>query len=156
MAEAPMNMENYEETYNSFSLDVPEFYNFAFDVVDKWAEDRTKLALLTVDSDGNSAESHSFWDLKVQSNRFANILRAQGLKKGDRAFLMLPRNPEWYIALLGMIKLGVLPMPATTMCTPRDIEYRINASDAAIAITDMENASKLTRSPANARPSRSS
>ena len=56
---------------------------------------------------------------------------------------MLPRNPEWYVALLGMIKLGVLPMPATTMCTPKDIEYRINASDAAIVITDVENASKV-------------
>ncbi len=143
MDESPMNMQDYEQTYNSFRLDVPEFYNFAFDVVDKWAEDHTKLALLTVDSDGNSADRHSFWDLKVQSNRFANILRAQGLKKGDRAFLMLPRNPEWYIALLGMIKLGVLPMPTTTMCTPKDIEYRINASDAAIAITDVENAPKV-------------
>ena len=143
MDNTPMNMQDYEETYNSFRLDVPEFYNFAFNVVDKWAEDHTKLALLTVDSDGNSADRHSFWDLKVQSNRFANILRAQGLKKGDRAFLMLPRNPEWYIALLGMIKLGVLPMPATTMCTPKDIEYRINASDAAIAITDVENAPKV-------------
>ena len=145
MPEFPMNMESYEETYNSFRLDVPEFYNFAFDVVDKWADDRTKLALLTVDSDGASAESHSFWDLKVQSNRFANVLRDQGLKKGDRAFLMLPRNPEWYVALLGMIKLGVLPMPATTMCTPGDIEYRINASDAAIAVTDVENAPKIDR-----------
>ena len=143
MAESPMNMQDYEETYASFRLDVPEFYNFAFDVVDKWAEDRTKLALLTINSDGETAEHHTFWDLKVQSNRFANILRAQGIKKGDRAFLMLPRNPEWYVALLGMIKLGVLPMPATTMCTPKDIEYRIKASDAAIVITDVENASKL-------------
>ena len=42
-----------------------------------------------------------------------------------------------------MIKLGVLPMPATTMCTPKDIEYRIKASDAAIVITDVENASKV-------------
>ena len=67
MAESPMNMQDYEETYASFQLDVPEFYNFAFDVVDKWAEDRTKLALLTIDSDGQSAEHHTFWDLKVQS-----------------------------------------------------------------------------------------
>ena len=61
MDNTPMNMQDYEQTYNSFRLDVPEFYNFAFDVVDKWAEDRTKLALLTVDSDGNSADRHSFW-----------------------------------------------------------------------------------------------
>ena len=45
MDDTPMNMQNYEETYASFRVDVPEFYNFAFDVVDKWAEDRTKLAL---------------------------------------------------------------------------------------------------------------
>ena len=51
MDESPMNMQDYEETYASFQLDVPEFYNFAFDVVDKWAEDRTKLALLTIDSE---------------------------------------------------------------------------------------------------------
>ena len=54
MDESPMNMQDYEETYASFRLDVPEFYNFAFDVVDKWAEDRTKLALLTIDSDGKA------------------------------------------------------------------------------------------------------
>ena len=70
MDNTPMNMQDYEQTYNSFRLDVPEFYNFAFDVIDKWAEDRTKLALLTVDSDWRQRRTHhSFWDLKVQSNQ---------------------------------------------------------------------------------------
>ena len=55
---------------------------------------------------------------------------------------MLPRISQWYVAILGMIKLGVVPMPATTLCTPRDIEYRVNEAEAVTLITDTENAHK--------------
>ena len=69
------------ETYRDFKLDVAEHFNFAFDVVDKWAEDRTKLALISLDPSGENAQHHTFWDLKVQSNRFANVLEAYGLAR---------------------------------------------------------------------------
>ena len=137
------NMENYEETYQNFVLEVPEHFNFAFDVVDRWAEDHTKLALISVDPTGEHAEKHTFWEMKVLSNKFSNLLLRLGLKKGERAFIMVPRLPQWYIAVLGMIKLGVVPMPATTLCTPHDIEFRLNRAEATIAITDLENASKI-------------
>ena len=137
------NMHDYEEVRRSFSLDVPEYFNFGFDIVDKWAEDHTKLALISVDPSGDHAQKHTFWDLKVQSNQFANLLKGLGVAKGDRVFLMAPRVPEWYIAVLGMMKLGVVPMPATTLCTPHDIEYRLNRAEASVVITDLENASKV-------------
>ena len=92
--------------------------------MDKWAEDRTKLALISLDPSGEHSRQHTFWDLKVQSNRFANVLRDLGVTKGARVFLMLPRIPEWYVAMLGLMKLGAVPMPATTLCTPSDIVYR--------------------------------
>ena len=136
-------MQDYEATYRDASMEVPEFFNFGFDVVDKWAEDRTKLALISVDPAGETAQQHTFWDLKGLSNKFANALLSLGVVKGDRVFLMLPRIPEWYAAILGMIKLGVVPMPATTLCTPRDIDYRINQADAVAVITNLENASKV-------------
>ena len=81
--------------------------------------------------------------MKVLSDRFANLLRGLGVGKGDRVFLMLPRISQWYVAMLGMMKLGAVPMPATTLCTPRDIEYRITQADASMAVTDQENASKV-------------
>ena len=143
------NMENYEETYQNFVLEVPEHFNFAFDVVDRWAEDHTKLALISVDPTGEHAQKHTFWEMKVLSNKFANLLLRLGLKKGERAFIMVPRLPQWYIAVLGMIKLGVVPMPATTLCTPHDIEFRLNRAEATIAITDLENASKIEEVVAN-------
>ena len=137
------NMQDYEETYRTARLDVPEYFNFALDVVDRWADDHTKLALVSVDPSGETAEHHTFWDLKVLSDRFANLLRGLGVGKGDRVFLMLPRISQWYVAMLGMMKLGAVPMPATTLCTPRDIEYRITQADASMAVTDQENASKV-------------
>ncbi|MCI0830966.1 MAG: AMP-binding protein, partial [Chloroflexi bacterium] len=143
MKDIPTNMPDYEWAYQNERLEVPEYFNFGFDVVDKWAEDRTKLALLSVDSSGENVQHHTFWDLKVLSNKYANSLRGRGIKKGDRVFVMLPRIPEWYVVMLALMKLGALPMPGTTLLTPKDIEYRINTAEAVMAITDDENAAKF-------------
>ena len=143
MRNVATNMPDYEFSYKNDRLEVPEFFNFGFDVVDKWAEDRTKLALISIDSTGENVQHHSFWDLKVLSNKYANALRDRGINKGDRVFIMLPRIPEWYVVMLGLMKLGALPMPGTTLLTPKDIEYRINTAEAVMAITDAENASKV-------------
>jgi len=135
---------NYEKMCREFNLKIPEHFNFGFDVVDKWAErDRTKTALVLVDENGENPRNYTFWDLKILSNKFANILRENSLGKGDYVLVVLPRIPEWHIAMTGMIKLGVIPMPATTLCTPKDIEYRINCTKAKAVITDSENASKV-------------
>ena len=149
MPETTPNMSDYEEAFRDHRLEVPEFFNFGFDVVDGWAEDRTKLALISVDPTGQTARQHTFWDLKVQSNRFANVLADLDVGKGDRVLVMLPRIPEWYVVLLGLIKLGAVPVPTTTLCTSRDIEYRINEADANLAITDLENAAKLDEAAGN-------
>ena len=55
------NMQDYEETYRTARLDVPEYFNFALDVADRWADDHTKLALVSVDTSGETAEHHTFW-----------------------------------------------------------------------------------------------
>ena len=137
------NMQDYETARREFRLDVPELHNFGFDVVDKWADDHTKMALVSVHSSGDTADKHTFYDLKVLSNKFANMLIGLGVEKGERAFIMAPRIPEWYVANLGMMKLGVVPMPATVLCTPHDIEYRVNRAEASVAIVDSENAYKV-------------
>ena len=137
------NIKNYEEFYKKFKWEVPEYYNFAFDVVDKWAEDKTKLALISVDSNGENAQKHTFWELKVLSNKFANILRKYGVKKGDRVFIMLPRIPEWYITVLGSMKISAVFMPTPTLSTAKDIKYRINKAEASVAITSAEFAERV-------------
>ena len=85
----------------------------------------------------------------MQSNRFANVLKGLGVGKGTRAFVMLPRIPQWYVVMLGLMKVGAVPMPATTLCTPGDIEYRVNEAEAVLAIPDMENSDKVAGTAGN-------
>ena len=84
-----------------------------------------------------------FSDLARSSSRFANVLRDLGARRGDLAFVMIARIPAWYEVLIGCARFGVVAMPATNLLTPRDIEYRINASKARFAIVTDDNAAKV-------------
>jgi acetyl-CoA synthetase len=132
--------DKYEELYKNFKWNIPKYYNFGFDVVDKWAEDRTKLALISIDRSGKRDRYHTFRDLSVESNRYANALKRIGVKKGDRVLVVLQSIPEWYIALIGMFKLGIVPMPGTVLLTSKDVEYRVNRAEACMVFTDMDHA----------------
>lgn len=131
------NMVDYEEARSSFSLPVPERFNAAFDIVDRRAhEDPSKLALVMVGSDGTRADRYSFSDLRQRSDLTARRLSDLGIQKGDRVFVMLPRVIDWYDVVLGAIKLGAIPMPATTQLREKDIAYRIGRAEAAMAIVE--------------------
>ncbi|MBN1194583.1 MAG: AMP-binding protein [Methanomicrobiaceae archaeon] len=137
------NMVDYEKTCREFSIEVPEHFNFGFDVIDAWAEkDRNKLAMIWVNQDGKE-KKYSFRDLKNLSNQAANILLKYGIQKGDRVMLMLPRIPEWWIFVIALIKLGAVVCPVPTMLTPKDIEYRVNAGKFRMIITNLDNADKV-------------
>jgi len=135
--------EEFERLTREWKWDVPEYYNFAWDTVDRWAQDKTKLALITVYHDGRRSKRMTFWEMMATSNQMANILRKRGIKKGNRVFLMLPRSEEWYIAMLGLCKIGAVAMPTPTLSTAHDIEYRINRAEAVMCITDREGAEKV-------------
>ena len=137
------NLIDYEKTYREFKWEIPEYYNFGFDGIDRWAEDRTKLALISVDDTGLHAVRHTFYDLMRLSNQFANLLLKMGIKRGDRVLLMLPRIPEWYVAMMGMIKLGVIPMPTSVLVTSEDVKFRVNQSEAILAVTTLEHVTKV-------------
>ncbi|NYT05960.1 MAG: AMP-binding protein [Methanomicrobiales archaeon] len=136
-------MQNYEDCCARFSIEVPEHFNFGFDVIDAWAKkDRNKLAMIWVDQEGKE-KKFSFRDLKNLSNEAANILLKYGIQKGDRVMLMLPRIPEWWIFAIALIKLGAVFCPVPTMLTPKDIQYRVNIGKFKMIITDMENSAKV-------------
>jgi len=137
------NMTDYEAACAGFTIDVPEFFNFGYDVIDRWAEtDRNKLAMIWVDQQGNERK-YSFRDLRNLSNGAANILLKYGIKRGDRVLLLLPRIPEWWIFVIALIKLGAVFCPCPTMLTPKDIKYRIRAGKFRMIITNSENAEKV-------------
>lgn len=143
MAKKTQGQDVYDKLYKEFQWEIPEHYNFGFDVVDKWAEDRTKLALISIDRTGKHDKYHTYYDLSAASNQFANVLKRIGVKKADRVLVILQSIPEWYIALIGMFKLGIVPMPGTVLLTSKDIEYRINRAEASMVITDLDHADSV-------------
>ena len=127
-------MDDYERAVAGHRLDTPATFNFGADVVDVWARDPSKLALVWCDARGNERRL-TFDDVARASNRLANRLAARGVVKGDRVIVMLPRVPEWQIALTACLKLGAVPIPCITMLTGRDVAWRVGHSGASAAIT---------------------
>ncbi len=136
-------MTDYAETKKTFRIDVPEYFNFGYDVIDAWAKkDRNKLALIWVSQNGEE-KKYTFKDLSNLSNQAANVLLKYGINKGDRVLVMLPRIPEWWIFAIGLIKLGAVFCPCPTMLTAKDLLYRINRGNFSMVITDFANSGKI-------------
>jgi acetyl-CoA synthetase len=137
------NMSDYDDVYSHFKIEVPEFFNFGFDVIDAWAnKDRNKLAMIWVNQEGKE-KKYTFWDLMRLSNQIVNMMIKYGVNKGDRVLIMLPRVPEWWTFTLALIKRGAVYCPAPTMLTPKDLKYRINLADIKMVITSEEHADKI-------------
>lgn len=129
------NMVDYDKTYAEFKLEVPEYFNFARDVLDKWAENPDKLAMWWVDDEGNEVKK-TFAALCQDSRRVCNMLAAQGVKKGDVVIVILPRYVEWWVINIACLRMGAVISPGTTQLTAKDIKYRFEASEAVCIITD--------------------
>ena len=137
------NMQNYEETYRNFRIEVPEYFNFGFDVVDAWAKkDRNKIAMIWTNQQG-AEQIYTFRDISRRSNQIVNMLIKYKIGKGDKVLIMLPRVPEWWFMTIALIKIGAIYIPAPTMLTQKDIAYRIQAADVKMVITSEENAAKV-------------
>ena len=127
----------------SFPVTTPEYFNFAYDIIDMWAEkDRNKLAMIWTNQHGEE-RFFTFYEMARLSNQAANLLIKLGVRKGDRVFIMVPRLPEWWIFSLALIRIGAVQCPSPSLLTPEDCKYRINAGKFKMVIADMDNSSKF-------------
>ena len=126
------------EDYNkNLEFIIPENFNFAYDVMDAWAEEAPeKLALLWTNDQGEEIRA-TYAQLKEQSDQAASYLMSLGIGKGDPVMLILKRRNEWWIIMLALCKIGAIVIPATHMLTKKDIIYRnTRASVKAIICVD--------------------
>jgi acyl-coenzyme A synthetase/AMP-(fatty) acid ligase len=141
-------MRNYEETRRDFRWPAPDHFNFATDVVDRWANDEKAVAMRWVGDSGERTLTFRYF--AERSDRLASALEGLGLRAGDRVLVMLPRVVEWWESMLGLEKARLVAMPATTLLTPKDIDYRFDAAEASAVITDAANADKVDAAPRSA------
>ncbi len=135
---------SYEELRQAFRWRIPQRYNIGFDAVDKHVAaghgDRTALIHA---AEGGELVRHSFRDIAQASNRFANLLLAQGLRRGERVGILLAQRPETAIAHVAVYKAGMIAVPLFTLFGPDALEYRLADSGARALITDTGNLGKI-------------
>ena len=124
-------------------LDAPLHFNFTTDVIENWAAQRPDAVGLWWTGDHADEEKFTFRELATLSRKAANFFQASGIGRGDRVLLVLHRVPQWWIAMLGLIRLGAVPVPGTPLLTVRDLLYRIGAAEINAVITDAEGIPKL-------------
>ncbi len=121
-----------------FSLAPPKNFNFAYDVMDALAEKRPDDRALVWCNALGEEKILSYADLRAESNRMANVLRAHGIEKGDTVVVMLKRHYEYWFAALALSKLGAVMAPVTHMLTVSDLVYRVENGKIRAAICTSE------------------
>ena len=118
-----------EEDYNrNLHFKVPENFNFAYDVMDAWAQEAPDKTALLWTSDRGEEQRFSFRDLKEQSDQTAAYYQQLGIGRGNKVMLILKRHYQWWLSMLALHKLGAVAIPATHMLTKHDIVYRNNSA----------------------------
>jgi acetyl-CoA synthetase len=136
---------NYETASKTFSLDIPEIFNFGFDILDVRAEEADKDALLAIDAVTGNKISVTYSELSDVSSKFGKALLSLGLKRGDAACVLIGRKPDWHKVLFGCMKVGVISMPGTNLLTAKDISYRINEAGAKAVIVSPMHVAKVNQ-----------
>ena len=128
-----------EGSLKKITLNYPDNFNFGYDVVDAIANETPNKKALVWCNTENEERIFTFNDIKIYSNKMANVLKNAGISRGDRVMLVLKRHYEYWFAAVAMHKLGAVMIPATHMLTVNDFVYRIKASNVKAIICTPQN-----------------
>ena len=133
--------EGFDENgiLNKFEVNCPDNYNFGYDIIDKFAElEPNRPALKWTNVKGEKKE-FTYGEISELSTRAANLFASKGIKKGDTVMLVLKRNYQFWYAVIGLIKLGAIAIPATHLLTTHDFTYRFEQADVKAIICTHDN-----------------
>ncbi len=121
--------ESQEDFIENYKVNIPENFNFGYDVVDVWAkEDPDKKAICWTNDKGEHVD-FTFAQIKEYSDKTASYFQSLGIGRGDMVMLILKRRYEFWFSTIALHKLGAVVIPATHLLTQKDIIYRNNAAD---------------------------
>ena len=127
-------LDDYRRRRDGFVWDVPPAFNFARDVVDRFAADPDRPATLYRDAHGVET-TITFAAMSGWIHRFAGLLEALGVGGGERVIVLLPRIPQWQVTTVGALAAGAVAVPTSmAVLSPRDIQHRVNHSEAIMLV----------------------
>src|ERR1700754_2177813 len=135
---------SYDDLTRNFRWEVPARFNIATACCDRHANGADKLALIYVDEAG-ATQRLSFDEMSTLSKRFANVLKADGLQRGDRVAVFLSQSVELPIAHLAAFRSGLVSVPLFTLFGEDALEFRLENSGAKAVVTDEGGWEKLAK-----------
>lgn len=124
-----IEFNSYEDFKANYRVNVPESFNFAYDIIDEYARLAPEKLALVWYNDEKKERRLTHTELAMMSRRAANFFVSKGIKKGDTVLFMLKQRVEAWVTLLALCRIGAIAIPATYQLTPKDIVYRCNAAD---------------------------
>jgi acetyl-CoA synthetase len=137
--------ESFEELREWFEWEVPDQFNMAAYVCDRWAERTPDATALLVEDESGGQETYTFAEFEAEASRLANHLAEHGIERGDRVGVNLPQKPEAAIAHVATWKLGAVSVPLSTLFGPDGLGYRLADADADACVVDEGNVDALRR-----------
>ncbi len=131
-------LDLYDALHSRFGWQVPRHFNMAQVCMRRWAEDPVHAGDVAVVScaPGQGDQTHTFADLLDQANRLSNALAALGVQRGDRVAIVLPQRFETAVAYMAVLQMGAVGMPLSQLFGPEALEFRLQDSEAVVAICD--------------------
>jgi len=134
-----VDFKTYEDFKENLRIIVPNNFNFAFDVVDAYAEKYPNKRALVWCNDRSEEKILNFKELKILSDKAANLFQKYGIKKGDTVMLTLKSRWEFWVCMVGLNKIGAISIPSTHMLKAKDFIYRIKKADLKMIVCIGEN-----------------
>ena len=128
-----------EDFIKNFKVEVPESFNFGYDIVDAWAEEQPEKNAILWTNDQGLEHQYTFAELKEKTDATASYFQSLGIGHGDMVMLILKRRIEFWFSIIALHKLGAVAIPATHLLTKKDIVYRCNAADIKMIVCAGEN-----------------
>src|SRR5258708_38949748 len=135
---------DYEKLYRDFRWDIPARFNIATACCDRHADGSGRLALIYVDEEG-AATRTSFDEVAAFSRRFANVLKADGLSRGDRVAVFLSQSLELPVAHMAAFRSGLGSIPLFALFGEDALEYPLSNSSAKAIATHDTGADKSSK-----------
>ncbi len=144
----------YAQMHGSFQWQVPKHFNIAHACCGRWArlpnasENIANYVYSTRATGIKNTQSgsknpatvfstpYSYAQLQRQANRLSHVLKAHGVKRGDRVAIVMPQRFETAVAYIAVLQMGAVAMPLSMLFGPEALEYRLNDSEAVLAICD--------------------
>lgn len=127
--------KDYDDMCKNFKLNIPENFNFSYDVIDRYAKEVPEKRALVWCNDEDEEKVFNFAELSKYTHKAAHFLSRHGIKKGDVVMLILRRRYEFWWLLPALHRIGAIAVPATNQLLKHDIVYRCNSAEVKMIIS---------------------